>query len=102
MNFASVATAILLVTAPAAAFADGHGDHSEEKVEAPLSLDTPIEQLVADEAAKAILEKHIPGISQHPSYEQFKALSLRTVQPFSQGAITPEMLDAIAADLEKL
>ena len=66
---------------------------------AAFTLDTPIEALVADERAKAVLAKHLPGIDQHPAYEQFKALSLKTLAPFSQGMITDEMLAAIEGDL---
>lgn len=64
-----------------------------------FSTDTPIQQLVADPRAKAVLDKHIPSIDQHPAYGQFKAMSLKEVQPWSQGAITVEMLEKIQADL---
>nr|WP_298931739.1 hypothetical protein [uncultured Erythrobacter sp.] len=72
--------------------------HAQEKA-AAFSTDTPIQQLVADERAKAVLDKHIPNIDQHPAYGQFKAMSLKEVQPWSQGAITPEMLEKIQKDL---
>ena len=66
---------------------------------AAFTLDTPIEALVADERAKAVLVKHLPGIDQHPAFEQFKALSLKALAPFSQGMITDDMLAKIEADL---
>ena len=66
---------------------------------AAFTVDTPIEALVADERAKAVLTKHLPGIDQHPAFDQFKALSLKALAPFSQGMITDEMLAKIAADL---
>ncbi|MFO6446699.1 hypothetical protein ACLBKU_06085 [Erythrobacter sp. NE805] len=66
---------------------------------AAFTLDTPIEALVADERAKAVLLKHLGPVDQHPAYNDFKALSLRTVAPFSQGMITDEMLAKIEADL---
>lgn len=65
-----------------------------------LTIDTPIEQLVADERAKAVLEKHVPGISAHPAYDQFKAMTLVQLKPWSQGMITDETLAAISADLD--
>ena len=108
MKFTQLAAALLIgaaVTTPA--LADGHGDHSDhaehsEAKAAKFSIDTPIEQLVADEKAKAVLEKHLPGIDQHPAYGQFKSMSLRAVEPFSQGAITPEMLEQIQKDLSEI
>jgi hypothetical protein len=56
---------------------------------------------MADERAKAVVLKHFGGqdLTQHPAYEQFKAMSLKMVAPFSQGMITDEMLTKIAADL---
>lgn len=66
---------------------------------AAFTVDTPIEALVADERAKAVLTKHLPGIDQHPAYDQFKALSLKALAPFSQGMISDEMLAKIEADL---
>jgi hypothetical protein len=66
---------------------------------AAFSIETPIETLVADERAKAVLAKHLPGIDQHPAFDQFKALSLKALAPFSQGMISDEMLAKIDADL---
>ena len=66
---------------------------------AAFSVDTPIEALMADERAKAVLAKHLPGIDQHPAYEQFKALSLKALAPFSQGLISDEVLGKIGTDL---
>lgn len=64
-----------------------------------FTVDTPIEQLVADPAAKAVLESAIPGISQHPSFDQFKAMSLTQVQPYSGGVITDEIIKKVAEGL---
>ncbi len=66
---------------------------------AQFSTALPIEALVADERTKAVLVKHIGPIDQHPAYEQFKAMSLRDVAPYSQGMITDEKLAQIDADL---
>jgi len=95
-----LAAAVMLGTAiTAPALADGQGDHSAEKKVAAFSIETPIEKLVADERAKAVLDKHVPGIDQHPAYGQFRTMSLKALQPFSQGAITPELLEKISTDL---
>lgn len=100
MKFTPIVAALILgaaITTPA--MADGHGDHGAAKTATAFTIDTPIERLVADAKAKAVLEKHLPGIDQHPAYGQFKTMSLKALQPFSQGAITPESLEKIAADL---
>ncbi|OAN66219.1 hypothetical protein [Sphingomonas sp. TDK1] len=67
-----------------------------------FSLDTPIETLLADEKAKAVLDTDIPGLSSHPALDQFKAMSLKAVQPFSQGALTDEVLKKVETDLAAL
>ncbi|WP_066721253.1 hypothetical protein [Sphingomonas pituitosa] len=69
---------------------------------AKFSLDTPIEALIADEKAKAVLDTDIPGLSSHPALDQFKAMSLKAVQPFSNGALTDEMLKKVETDLAAL
>jgi hypothetical protein len=66
---------------------------------APLTIDTPIEQLVADPKGKAVVEGVIPGLSAHPAFDQFKAMSLTQVQPYSGGAVTDEMIKKIAEGL---
>ncbi|MET0271762.1 MAG: hypothetical protein ABW360_02095 [Phenylobacterium sp.] len=70
---------------------------------AALSIETtPIETLAANPAAKAVLDKDIPGLTSHEAYDQFKSMTLKQVQPMSQGALTDEMLAAVQADLDKL
>ncbi len=68
---------------------------------AAFTVETPIEALMADERAKAVVTTNFGGqdLTQHPAYDQFKALSLKALQPFSQGLITEDMLTKIAADL---
>ena len=98
MKFAPLAAlglAIAAVTAPA--FAQDNA--AVTTTAAAFTVDTPIEALMADERAKAVVTKHLPGIDQHPSYDQFKAISLKSLAPFSQGMITDELLGKINADL---
>lgn len=94
--YAAAAAAAVLV--PGAAFAQT--TTTQEAPAAKFNLDTPIEELVADEKAKAVLTAGIGiDLSEHPAYEQFKGMSLRQVQPFSEGKITDEMLKKIETDL---
>jgi hypothetical protein len=67
-----------------------------------LGLDTPIEQIAANPAGKAVLDKDIPGLLTHPAYDQFKSMSLKEVQPMSQGALTDDMLAKAGTDLAAL
>ena len=99
MKFSPLAALCLAVAglaAPAAALAQSEAPAAPA---AAFTIDTPIEALMADERAKAVLTKHLPGIDQPPAYEQFKALSLKALAPFSQGLISDELLGKIDADL---
>jgi hypothetical protein len=92
--------------APAAPAGNGHAGHGAPAPATPaapaFSIDTPIRDILANPAAAAVLEKHIPGVAEHPARPQFEAMSLKQVQPLSQGMITDAMLAAIDAELKAL
>jgi hypothetical protein len=67
-----------------------------------LSIDTPIEALVAVPMAKAVLDADIPGLTDHPMYDQFKHENLRMLAPKFGGAITDKDLAKTQADLAAL
>ena len=78
------------VTAPPATTTEGT---------AKFTLDTPIETIAADPAAKAVLDTDLQNITSHPMYDQFKGMSLNQVQPMSQGALSDAALAKVKADL---
>ena len=49
-----------------------------------------------------MVEKHLPGVSQHPARPQFEGMTLAQVAPVSNGAVTAEIIAAIDADLKAL
>ena len=49
-----------------------------------------------------MLEKHLPGVSQHPALPQFQDMTLAQVAPVSGGVVTPQVIAAIDADLKAL
>ena len=66
---------------------------------AKFTADTPIETIVADPAAKAVLDASVPGLTTHSMFEQFKSMSLKQLQPMSGGRITDDVLTKAAAAL---
>ena len=66
---------------------------------AKFTLDTPIQEIVADDRGKAVMDKNFPGMTALAEYEMFKALSLHQVQPYSNGKLTDEILAKAEADL---
>lgn len=97
------ATPVLAQTAPAApaapAAAAPAAGAAAPAAATKFSLDTPIETIAADAAAKAALEASFPGLTAHPAYEQFKGMSLRQLQPLAAGQITDEQLAKAGTDL---
>jgi hypothetical protein len=69
----------------------------------PVSVDkTPISDLAAKPETKAILDKDVPGLTAHPAFDQFKGMTLKDLQPMSQGQLTDAQIAAVQADLDKL
>lgn len=101
-----VLLAALVAATPAAAFAAETATPAAKPATAApaataarLTVDTPIETIVADPAGKAVLDANLPGMTTHAAYDQFKAMSLKAVQPFSNGMITDELLTKVATAL---
>lgn len=93
---ATFAATPLMAQAPAAAapMAAAPGGMAIDK--------TPIETIAANPAAKAVLDKDLPGLTTHEAYDQFKTMTLTQLLPMSQGAITDDRLKVVQADLDKL
>ena len=68
---------------------------------ARLSIDTPIESIVADAQGKAVLERYFPGVDKHPHYPMFKAMSAKDIAPNVPGW-TAETLAKLDADLAEI
>jgi len=93
--------ALLIAGASTPALADGHMDKAEASAQ-NLTIETPIEKLMANAKAAAVLQKHLPDIDQHPAYGQFKGMSLVALQPWSAGAVTDEIIAKVKEDLAKI
>ena len=62
-------------------------------------LDLPIERIAADAEGKLVFEANLPQVIGHANYETFKSMSLRQLQPLSQGQLTDEALARAASEL---
>ena len=81
----------------------------EKKGDAPDSASTPtlskqsaVKTLLANDTAKAILEKHLPGFSAHPQLAMAAEMPLATVAQFARGLISDEVLNSIDTELQAL
>jgi hypothetical protein len=64
-----------------------------------LSLDTPIETVVADAEGKKVLDADLPGLTTNDKYDMFKSMSLNQVAGFAPDKLTPERLAKVSTDL---
>lgn len=67
-----------------------------------LGIDSKLKEILDDEAGRAILQKHVPGVLSSPQIEMAMGLSLKQVAPFAPNVLTPETLEAIDQELKRI
>jgi hypothetical protein len=87
LAFSSVASTSVFAQAPAAHY---------------TTADTDIGTLLDDPAARAVLDKHIPGFSKRDQIDMARSMTLKGIQPYDSATITDKALADIDADLAKL
>ena len=66
---------------------------------ARLTIETPIETIVADPKGKAVLDADLPTLATNPSYEMFKGMSLHQLQAYAPDKLTDALLGKVGTDL---
>lgn len=66
------------------------------------TAETEIGTLLDDPAAKAIIDKHVPGFSANDQVDMARGMSLQAVQQYAPDMLTDKTLAAIDADFAKL
>jgi cytochrome P450 len=66
------------------------------------TAETKLGVLLGDPTARALIDKHFPGVSEDKRIGMAKAMSLRAIQKFAPGQFSAEALDALDADLATL
>ncbi|MDW8147943.1 MAG: glycoside hydrolase family 3 C-terminal domain-containing protein [Roseiflexaceae bacterium] len=67
-----------------------------------LSIDSPVKALIEHNGARAVLERHMPGFVEQAGVGVMMGLTLAQMARFAPDRITPDLLSAIAADLEQI
>ena len=67
-----------------------------------FSEQSTLREIIADERAKAILNKHIPGASTHPQLYMAMNMTLKEISWYPEAGLTPEKLKALVEDLTAL
>lgn len=69
-----------------------------------FTLDTTLGEILAHPQAKAVLDKHLPGVSSNPMLGMAKGMSLNTILSMPQAAqlgLTKEKVEALLAEANK-
>lgn len=100
---AGSAVALLALTvAPALASAADAPTAAPATAAKYTTADTTIGDLLDDPAAKAIVEKAVPGFTSEGQIEMARGMTLRAIQAFAPDDLTDERLDQIDAELAEL
>lgn len=63
---------------------------------------TTIGELLEDPKTRAVIDRHFPSLADHPQASMMRGMTLQDIQPFSDGGIQDEQLEAVDQDLAKL
>jgi len=67
-----------------------------------LGIDSTLQLLLANEEARAILSKHLPGLLDAPQLSMAMGFTLEQVAGMAPGVLTAEVMQGIAEDLAQL
>ncbi|MDP9381800.1 MAG: fibronectin type III-like domain-contianing protein [Chloroflexota bacterium] len=73
-----------------------------EKHRTLLSVDTSLRELLADNDARAVIERHLPGFAERPQLGMAMGFTLTQMSALAPDQFPDEALRAIARDLEVL
>ena len=93
----SLVCSSVMAQTPAAA-----GAPTAKAEDSKWSSDALVGDLLDYAPAKAVLEKHMPGMTTSDQIDMARGMTFRSLQPFSPDQLTDDLLAKIDADLAKL
>jgi len=100
MRLSLIALAAALVTIPMAAAAQPAAPAAASAHY--TTADTTVGQILDDPAAKAVVDKHLPGLLAGEQIDMAREMTLKTLQQYAPDRVTDEALAMIDADFAKL
>jgi hypothetical protein len=76
--------------------------NQERRSTMAFSTDSTLGEILDNEKGKAVLEKHMPGVSKDPRTAMGRGMTLKQIAAFMPAQITPALLQAIDEDLKKI
>lgn len=68
----------------------------------PLTIDSPIEAIMMSWEGRQLMNRELPSLAGHPSYNEFKGMRLKDLQGASEGVITDKAIANIDAGLKAM
>ena len=68
----------------------------------PSVKTSTINDLLANPATKAVVDKDLPGLTADPRLEQAMSMTLTDIEPYSEGKITDAVLAKVQSDFDAL
>ena len=99
---ASVATARAMRSVGEAGVAGAAAGRGSARAARVPSIDMPVASLCARPAARAVVDRDLPGLTARPEYMFFKQMSLRQLQAASGGKMTLAERGQVSEDLGAL
>jgi para-nitrobenzyl esterase len=98
----TVGLALLLAGAPVAVAAQPAGTPPATPAKTYSVEDSTIGDLLDDPAAKAVLDKDLPGFASNPQIDMARSMTLKQIQQYAADQLTDAKLAVVQADLNKL
>jgi para-nitrobenzyl esterase len=105
MRFKNVALSLALLLSPTMALAQSSAvspSAASSQAAGYTTAGTEIGKLLDDPAARAVLDKDVPGLTGNGQIEMARGMTLRAIQPFVPDTLTDAVLSQVDADLAKL
>jgi hypothetical protein len=67
-----------------------------------FTIRSTVKEIMANEQARAIVERHLPGASSHPQLYEALYMSLGEVAMYPESGLTQQKLQALLADLAQV
>ena len=67
-----------------------------------FGIHSTLRQILADDRARAVLEKQIPGATTHPRLHEGLDLTLAEIASYPEAGLSQEKLQALAGELGRL
>ena len=80
----------------------GQGASTAAAKPARTAAQVPMEELMDNPKSNAVLVKHAPALASNPQLSMARGMTLAEVAGYAEAGLTPELVNAIVADLNKM